>query len=47
MGKNMSDRQAQRLIEWLLKQGFTREKANEALAYVMGVKEQGSQPPSK
>ena len=42
----MTDRQAQRLVEWLLKKGFTEEEANEALAYVMGVKK-GSQPPTK
>ncbi|MCC8157272.1 MAG: hypothetical protein LIO54_08355 [Oscillospiraceae bacterium] len=37
--KTMTDKQAQRLIDWVMKQGFTREKANEALAYVMGAAE--------
>ncbi len=32
----MSEIQAQRLIEWVLAQGMSREKANEALAHVMG-----------
>lgn len=47
MSKKMTDRQAQRLVEWLLKQGFTKDKANEALAYVMGVKQKGSQSTDK
>ena len=46
MKQGMTDKQAQRLIDWLLDAGFTNEKANEALAYVMGVKEKGSQPKS-
>ena len=51
MSNEMTDKQAQRLVEWLLKEGFSNEKAYEALAYIMGVKSAdkviGSQPPSK
>lgn len=53
MNDNMTDKQAQRLIEWVIAHGFTRDQANEALAYVMGAaekppdKEKGSQPAGK
>lgn len=46
MKQDMTDKQAQRLVDWLLDAGFTKEKAHECLARVMGVKEKGSQPKS-
>ena len=51
MSNEMTDKQAQRLVEWLLNEGFSKEKAYEALAYTMGVKSAdkiiGSQTPDK
>lgn len=33
----LTDEQAQRLVEWLMENGFSEQKAYEALAYTMGV----------
>lgn len=32
----LTEEQAQRLVEWVINHGHTKEKAYEALAYVMG-----------
>ena len=33
----LTDEQAQRLVEWLMENGLSEQKAYEALAYMMGV----------
>ncbi len=34
----LTDEEAGRLVEWVMEQGYSEQKAYEALAYTMGVK---------
>ena len=45
--KDMTDKQAQRLAEWLKQHGFTQTKINDAVAHMMGIKKEKPQPRTK
>lgn len=47
MEENMQATEARRLYQWLIEHGHTEEEANEAIAYVIGAKERGSQTIAK